>query len=763
MRRFAALGFLVTGVLLFGMTAAAGPPFPAREVSGRVVDAGGRPVAGALVELVQYGRGTVATRNSTANGGYIFPLAGSRPDPVSVRIWAKGYRLLESPWFSPRDGGRFDLIAIPVAQAVSGWVEDMWGQPVVGADVEYLTSLGALAARVTTDGSGSFAMFPDTLSDGGSLRVVAPGFRAHQQVLPVPGATAVVRLTPASQEVKGRVLSARGMGPIASARLLILTPDRGLAWEGTADSLGRFRIVLPVVEGEYRMVAWQVGHLPAVQAFTLLGDTRQVLQPLVLERATATVSGRVLDAAGRPRPKVTVHLDLRGVGTLTTTITDDRGRYAFRDVQVGRDYRVLAVYDQKPADSGWFSLKSGDDPVRDLHPPDASFAVGFGSGAITGRVVAATGLPNAGAAVSVRATTGDQQFTAATAEDGVFQIDHVPATKGDAGVAPGYWVTVSNQGYLSTDQILGAEADGLIAVSAGQTTVVNATLQPMVADLNGTVLDTRGSPVKETAVRLLRTTDGTERTVITDALGSFKFQGLDCLPYPSYALLAGGPGYRMVAMTDQPMFQLQPGTADDHVLRLEPKTGTLAGRVTGVSGDMVTRGEVVAQGSESERRSAIGGDGSFQLDLPVGEGPYAIAVAGSDGWVGVQSDSSVSALDLIDVAPGRTVMLPLAVWGGHVILSGRVVDETGSPVANRQVVLLREGAGRVANQFTDIQGTVRFQVKDDGSGLRYALEVDGADSSAGGVDQQTGLPVVVTPSGHWGIEVELLVISSRAP
>ena len=77
--------------------------------------------------------------------------------------------------------------------------------------------------------------------------------------------------------IKGRVFNAQGMVPLASARPLMLIPDRSLACEATADSQGRFRTSLPAVEREYRVVAWQVDHFPAAWSSMVQGDAPQAL------------------------------------------------------------------------------------------------------------------------------------------------------------------------------------------------------------------------------------------------------------------------------------------------------------------------------------------------------------------------------------------------------------------------------------------------------------------------------------------------------
>jgi hypothetical protein len=241
------------------------------DVTGRVTDAQGTPIANAqvLIEGVALGGGTLSVRSVTdASGNYTARLLGSQP-PQGLYP-ASQYQFVALP---PSDSGAapgklqrtidgpeaVPTIVCGPKLALEGRVVDSAGTPLADAIVHYegdpnAASPGRSSGDVKTDGAGTFSV----LVDPGGYRVTAkPGARLPWATRRVEaGASEVLIAVSATRTVYGSVTSRTSTGdvvaiPNAVVRVYRVPPsDSGftaptLVYEELTDDLGNFKVFVP--------------------------------------------------------------------------------------------------------------------------------------------------------------------------------------------------------------------------------------------------------------------------------------------------------------------------------------------------------------------------------------------------------------------------------------------------------------------------------------------------------------------------------------
>lgn len=250
------------------------------DLTGRVLDGDGQPVAGAAVRL--YAEGDPEPQVASAGSDGRFRLTGL---DATRRYWiaaaAPGYLPTVAPvasggWIVPdaAAGAAVDVVLRAAAATLEGTVTDPDGAPVDGARIRLALPEG------DTPWQGLPPAHTAATSDGGHFRLadVAPG---------VP-----------------LLLTVQGEGTLPSA-------------------LGRDGAALPVLElrpGERRTVRVQV------------------------HQATGSLVGQVLAVTGAPLPGARVELVREGSGVVATTFAGNLGQYRFDGVPAGHRYLVrLAI------------------------------------------------------------------------------------------------------------------------------------------------------------------------------------------------------------------------------------------------------------------------------------------------------------------------------------------------------------------------------------------------------------------------------------
>lgn len=322
------------------------------EVSGRVVDGAGEPVAGARV-LLGSGEGDFATTfggmgsledRSAADGS--FRIGGVATGSYAVRAEKEGYApaaLGPMAVSGPLQGLKLELVP---AGSVRGRL--------VGAELADLQSV-SLAARSRrwegprlsqrlgqVDFQGQYRI--DGLA-AGEWEVEArteSGLSAHGLVTVAAGTEAVLDLElERGLTLTGHVL--RGGEPVSGAHVMVISRE-GFG-SGTTDPQGAFRIQgLAAGENSLHLMDFSSG-LEHQETVELTGD-----RDLLVELSTRRMSGRVMDATDQsPLAGAMVSLEPQGEngpasGLSHGSLSGDDGSFLITDVSPGA-YRVIARLD----------------------------------------------------------------------------------------------------------------------------------------------------------------------------------------------------------------------------------------------------------------------------------------------------------------------------------------------------------------------------------------------------------------------------------
>jgi len=438
-------------------------------VEGRVVDRAGAPIRDARVELLDADRRPAvsawarARRSAWAAGlanaaaGRLLPLGelgvllgaipyppppGARPTPPAEQ--AAGVALsLEG--FTTDDAGRFRVDAVPE---------------------------GRFVVRATHD-----AYAP---GEGGPVTISAKGT--------APGVVVTLRR---GATVEGTVVDATGL-PILGAEVEARESGRRLA-AAFSDEAGLYH--LDRVSGRLVIRASAPGHGAAESEVTIreAEEGRTLEVPFTLSPAGGSLSGRVVDASGRPVRGAEVEArGAAGVGARATT--DDLGRFRLGGVPDGAvrvvarhpDYAGAELHAEAGADALEIALPFGGGvrgDVRDAHT--------------RGPILAFT----------VRAS-GPGPTVTRTFEKGEFEL---------RGLAPGRWTfTIEAKGFATHQEPIDVAAGrdvGQVTREVRIDLVQGATVAGIVYDRHGEVVS--GATVECGGVR------GT-----TDVQGKFRLSGV---------------------------------------------------------------------------------------------------------------------------------------------------------------------------------------------------------------------------------------------
>ncbi len=323
---------------------------PAGRLTGRVVDDGDAPVAGARVTVgwrTGFGRGAgpdgvmregpppLSTRTDE-DGGFAF--ATLPPGPTSILVRAPGHAIWKSSVMIPDHGEVEQKVVLGPEGRVEGRVADERGRP-LGDIFVAAGSYGAPdASMAVTTLDGRYALgelSAGTVSINASHREF---LGAQVQLRVVPGETIRQDFALASGlALGGRVADPSGHG--LPELMVVAKPTNGPgSWAARTEADGRF-LVPSVPAGVYDVVVHAPGHtLPVGHAPGVAAGTHETLIVLDTETTlTTTVQAEVVDAHGRPVEDVDAFLQRPWSELLLSMQPDGAGRFTVADILPG-DY-----------------------------------------------------------------------------------------------------------------------------------------------------------------------------------------------------------------------------------------------------------------------------------------------------------------------------------------------------------------------------------------------------------------------------------------
>ncbi len=336
----------------------------ARRIA-RVVDASGVPVAGAKVRVDP----APDARTSAADGtiGEIeLPARGE----IAWRAWGAGLAARAGVWRSDDASWPAELLVqLPAVDPVLGTVVDADGRPVAGVAVRALRGVAASEARTDAHGrftwpaaAGGCVLLGAASGTSRGFTWAAAGLPARiallpdgrfpepSTALPPPGAEGPARLA----RVSGRTVDESGRVVVGAALTFVGATSRAAVRE-YSDGDGRWAVDVAV--GPVLVHVFAAGY---EQLQLDLPDVAQLPRELVLRARAAPaastgddatvgeamITGRVVDAAGRPVADARVNTQSAG------TTTDADGTFRLAGGEHGRTVGFGVCVEHYPDSSG---------------------------------------------------------------------------------------------------------------------------------------------------------------------------------------------------------------------------------------------------------------------------------------------------------------------------------------------------------------------------------------------------------------------------
>lgn len=408
---------------------------------GRVVDAEGRPVEGAEVQLLELYRDRQESRATTGPDGR-FDLRRLEPGRKMLRAGHPDHASVFLPKIEiPKETPVFDLgtVTLPASGAIEGRVTDTRGRPLAEVEVrafpadrermaDWMFGHGERSGTVSTGPDGTFRIerlqrgvrFNVTAEHSGYVTTNLPGVEA-------PTEEPVRIELKAAHTLAGQVVNPEG-APVPGAEMTRMEESPlgggGSFGLGTADDDGRFRVTgLPPGSLDLLVTAdgYSARQLRALQ-IPETGEPEELR--IVLERGFV-LDVHLVDAEGRPVPDVSVRAEpetppdpeiLRvQLPRFPWLRTDTEGRCQLQIPAPGI-YQVSAS-DRTRSATAKVVVGPGATPVELRFPPGVE---------ISGRALSREGSPAARAYVQA-VRQGERKILSVPVEaDGMFVIEGAP-------------------------------------------------------------------------------------------------------------------------------------------------------------------------------------------------------------------------------------------------------------------------------------------------------------------------------------------------
>ncbi|HEY3365382.1 MAG TPA: carboxypeptidase-like regulatory domain-containing protein [Symbiobacteriaceae bacterium] len=529
----------------------------------------GAALAGARVELIAPGAGTVASGITNAAGRATLKPAAYAPT-FWVRVWGPNHTTVDKPWVPAVDGAVLTVALAPLQGRLTGLVTDQLGTPVPGAAVTVWGQATGLTAEAMTGADGTYTV--DGLPAPGPylVQVTFAGYRpfvsAFTPVTAGRGKQVDATLLPLTATIAGQVVDARLSDPVSGARVELIRKGFGILDATQTDGSGQFSFTAPAADTpDYTVRVWASTFSPSVSpAFALAGGARQeftgparlmVAKDPILFR-TVTVSGVVEDDQGVPLEGAAVTL-YRANGLLPQAVTTSAadGSYSFVD----QDVSVKTGYTVEAAKDGYFTGSDGQTVlvVDNYTTARTNLRLRPATARLQGHLTNCLGLPAAGGRVTVLNLRDGSTASATADSKGAYSISNLPAGPADVVVVRGSARSVADGGEV-------LNGDGPVSLAGLRARTANLQLAP-VGSVTGIIFGPDGWPVAGATISLWH--EGAvapAATVLTGTDGSYAFGSLK--PGERYAVSAAADGYTPSSLapgepTVTPLFKASPSQA----------------------------------------------------------------------------------------------------------------------------------------------------------------------------------------------------------
>jgi protocatechuate 3,4-dioxygenase beta subunit len=658
---------------------------PGAAVSGRVVDAEGRPLEGRVAGQELAGqtmpRSLTELLRADAGADGRFRIERVPPGSYALGVVANRYsgRRIETD-VAAADVDLGD-IALEEGLTVRGRVRTAAGAPIPDAEIttggfDILKPSAYVQTRSEADGSYALAgLVPGPMR----VNVRAFGFAPINAKTVTPGPDPVDFILTAGGSVSGLVVE-DGDRPIDAYRVVASAGKARGPWEGRSEK--------------------SVGSADGRFVLEDLTEDTYVLQVVVPDRAPATVAG-VRVVPGKTTDAGVIRVPRGGI--VRGTVVDSSGDpvngamvKAFGVTQDAMEWRDELQALSEP--SGSFEIRGVPEGPRQLvasHPDyatgDVMVDVAAAKGPVESRIVLTQGgriegvarkrdgTPLAGLMLNVysasRMRTGGMRPNTVTRADGGFTIEHVLP-------GPTYVNLMANMGGGRMVSMLSKQVE----IREGETASLDLTSRDIL--MNGHVTKS-GMPLAGVRVRFHG--DGGMSMMMTSGFDAV--QGAPTGPQRdvgttgedgTFALILSGPGKYWAntesvdGRTNYPSRELQIPDVETHAVEITfsgvPVTGVVVDKETE---QPVAQASVRAVGKDASGPRATtaqtGADGRFQIDAEPGD--YTLS-AGAEGYAATRMLLTVTSAGVSDARLELEKGLELR---------GRVLDATGRGIGSIQI------------------------------------------------------------------------------
>jgi Carboxypeptidase regulatory-like domain len=649
----------------------------AQLIRGRVVDADGKPVMGAQVQVALADRAALdfaeqdAERKSVAtseDGRYeVAAPPFGEAEHVAVEVTLPAHATVRSAPFPVGSGELRIDVALPRFVPVTVRVADRAGKRLPEARVAFAAAeetsqrerrlrmhvrealLQAQLESGTTRTNDAGEIVLHLVPGAWAFAVAADGFQATTLAeRTIEQATTVAVALEPAVSIRGRV-HRQGTG-VQGVDVSLLEGKRTSRREPiVTDANGAFQVP-GLAPGKYR--------LRFEKTWELLGRTVEAKAPSTVDVAlppAGTLRMHVVDAGTR-KPVRELRYAIEPVDTPETAEAEHR-EYG-TDTEDGIVTMTLSAgaYRLSANAAGYRRTQPVEVQVSEKGPADVTIELDHGA-VFTGRVSDENDTPVAGAAVSVKRAKPEEWRIAPeeahTDADGSFKVSGV-----DTGPVN---VIVQKDGFVPFRKTVEAEmgtADVAVRLTRGLT-------------IEGLV-QRGGKPVAGVEVRAATSgLGGADQPALTDARGKFVLSGLIAARYSVTASL----GSESTHIDD-----VDPARTRELVLSLDPPpAGVLYGVVSGVPatpGGKIKRLVVIARSEEGSAEGMIDQAGNYRIEAVPAGSVYVRAELES------ASGNRTSLARHVDVIAGQELRLDLEL--GAYLVRGRVLHD-GKPAAGVEI------------------------------------------------------------------------------
>ncbi|WP_179107331.1 carboxypeptidase regulatory-like domain-containing protein [Sediminibacillus massiliensis] len=632
-------------------------PLPG-SISGNVSNGG--PISNATVNLTSQEGVILASTTTNAAGNYTF--ASVTPGFYQVGVIAAGFQSqVRSVRVEPNQATVENFVLQGSPGAITGEIRDAMTNAVISnATVELLTPAGVFLTSTTSNAGGEYTF--NNLSAGSYLvRASAVNYAASlvsSTVITGSSTTTNIFLQQQQGSITGTVSDDDNQSPISDAVIQVINAQNIVVATATTDASGEYTVE-QLYPGSYSLVFTANGYSNQTLGAIVASNSTTVVNAN-LSRLAGALTGNVQSSGGDPISGAQVSVYQNNI-LVITALTDNNGDYLITGLAPGTYTAVISA--------AGHSTHTAAAVITNGETTTVNASLNENPGTLTGVVSDTDDNPVAGAAVTVRLSTGTGIIiaTTVTTTDGSYTVE---------GLAPGNYTVVVTAPNLQTT------TKGTTIIS-DSTSTVSFTLEPDPGSLAGQVTNAQtGDPITgaNVQVRILDTSGAVMAVILTDNNGQYEVNQLA----PSiYTVIVSAANFQ----TNIASFQVNSNDTTTGNVALEPTPGQISGFVTDQGGNPIAGALVnVTNNIGALITTALTDSNGMFTVVGLAPGQYTLNVFAPNFQNGV-----IGAL----VLAGQTTPVEIALVPNPGAIAGSV-----TPIVPNTTIQLRDANGLLVDSAT---------------------------------------------------------------